>query len=507
MKNLIKPILNLIFAGLLMFRPAFGQVNITVFNTPVNIDKAIEVGEFPTGFPLSIGASELRDCVARDLSRDNLRDIYAAVVNSIDMAALPKGDPVLGAFFTTAFDDDSLNIYKGKTHGFCFAFHMDKILTMYYFEANGNGKYNWVENLTTRIYSISSDLYISLHYSRFSPGSYPEKSTIFRFTCDFIGELEDDDNSDLTIELSKDYKRLTGLFPLGMADSTILTGIDRPNGDEEVCGGPCHTVVPSTTCVNIVNYMGYSVYTCQVKQRNCAAGGLAKLAKDENISLAVPVEFKKMRDFRDNVMINTCEGRKYTGFYYVFSKYAKMNISMLWKYASILPELYSAMENLSDESSDRIIITPTLRAKALEILRDHDGEGDAYFKSVLAQVEMDLETFTGLKRSELVAMLSPYGNCKGERIAIPGQSNIGAYFTSVYDDPGRDEIVVNYSVSGSRIKFELFSSTAGLVSVIEDPLPRHKFSISTSKMEPGIYIYRISSDSGYEKIGKVAVVK
>ncbi|MEO8086357.1 MAG: hypothetical protein ABI763_06035 [Bacteroidota bacterium] len=507
MKNLTKPILILIFSYSLFSSAVFGQRNITVFNTPINLFAPIVKGEFATGYPASIGASHVRDCLANGLKSTNLLEIYHAVVNSVTEPLPPNGNPVLGAFFTTEYDGDTLSVIKDKTHGFCFGFHSDSILTLYYYEANAFGKYDRVENLTTRINSINENLFLALHYSHFSPGFFPDKSTVFRFVCDSIGSLGNAEPLELEMELSRDYKRQSGLFPLGMADSLIITGSAGPNTGESNCGGPCLTTVANSSCAIVANSYGFVVYTCQTNMGHCAAGSIERKAKEGNIVLGVPIKYKTMREFRDQFMIKYCEGRKYTGFYYAFSKYAKMSISMLWKYASILPDLYTAMENLSDENSNKIIVTPSLKAKVLEILNDHADVGDAYFQSILKEVAEDMEAYEGIKKNDLISLLTPYGNCTGERKSITERGTEQSYFVSVFDNTGKDEIIANYSVPGSRIKFELYNSTAGLVTSVINSSSKQKLNISTSSLAPGVYIYRISSDSGYENIGKVAVIK
>ncbi|CAN5687998.1 hypothetical protein BH11BAC1_BH11BAC1_29290 [soil metagenome] len=507
MKNLTKPILILIFSYALFSSTVFGQRNITVFNTPVNLFAPMVKGEFPTGYPVSIGASHVRDCLASGLKSTNLREIYSAVVNSVNEPTSPNGSPVLGAFFTTEYDGDTLSVMKDKTHGFCFGFHSDSTLTLFYYEVNALGKYDRVENLTTRINSINENIFLALHYSHFSSGLFPDKSTVFRFVCDSIGSIGNVEPLELEMALSRDYKRQSGLFPLGMADSLVIIGSAGPNTGESNCGGPCLTTVANSTCVMVANTNGFVVYTCQTNIGHCAAGGMDRKAKDENIVLGVPIKYNTMREFRDRFMIKYCEGRKYTGFYYAFSKYAKMSISMLWKYASILPDLYTAMENLSDETGNKIIVTPALKEKVLEILNDHADVGDAYFKSILKEVAEDMEAYEGIKKNDLISLLTPYGNCTGERKAINEAGTEQGYFVSVFGNPGKDEIIANYSVPGSRIKFELYNSTAGLVISMTKSSPKQKLNISTSSLAPGVYIYRISSDSGYENIGKVVVIK
>ncbi|MCX6275894.1 MAG: hypothetical protein NTV09_11885, partial [Bacteroidetes bacterium] len=189
--------------------------------------------------------------------------------------------------------------------------------------------------MTTRINSYSENLFIALHYSYFSPGTYPEESTIFSFTCDTLGKVAEVDSSDLFVNLSRDYKRQTGLFALGMADSSILTGLETPNGGTSNCGNDCGRNVPNTHCLVTTDNWGTTTYDCVASIGHCAAGALDRIARDGNVELGVPIKFKMMRDFRDKFMIQYCEGRKYTGFYYTFSKYARMGISMLWKYASV----------------------------------------------------------------------------------------------------------------------------------------------------------------------------
>ena len=506
MKNPTKKILILIFLMSSAIYAVFGQSDVSVFNEHVLVQVPVNKREFATGYPLSLGAQHLKECAARNVSTADLTKIFNAVSNEMEQPDPPMGIPVLGAFFTTQTGDDPLKIVRSKTHGFCFAVHFENTLTVYYYEKSDNDKFVRVDNLTTRINSYSENLFIALHYSSFSPGTYPEESTIFTFFCDTLGKVTQVDSSDLFVNLSRDCKRQTGLYALGMADSSILAGCESPNGGTSNCGNDCHMAVENTHCLVTTDNWGTTYYDCIPGVGHCAAGVLDRKARNENVLIGVPIKFKMMRDFRDKFMIQYCEGRKYTGFYYVFSKYAKMSISMLWKYASVLSELYSAMENLSDESTDKVIFTPSLREKVLEILHDHNDVGNPYFQSILVEVEKDMEKFTGLKRSEVIAMLSPYGSCSGQRQALAEQSGDNPYYAAVYDNPGYHEIVVNYSVSGSRIKFELFSTTARLISSINDAPPQQKLSISTSKLDPGIYLYRISSDSGYEKVGKVSVI-
>ncbi|MEO8086356.1 MAG: T9SS type A sorting domain-containing protein [Bacteroidota bacterium] len=506
MKNLTKQFLILIFLFALLINNALAQNNISVFNSPVTLHAPMVKGEFPSGYPISIGASKLRDCVARGVSRADLREIYDAVAGSVIQQNIPKGTPVLGAFFTTQYGADTLAIIRNLTHGFCFAFHDVATLTLYFYEVNALGKYDRVDNLTTRINSFSEDLFLSLQYSHFSPGTFPDRSTVFRFICDTLGKASYTDSSDVSVALSKDYKRQTGLFSLGMACTPILVSLESPNGGTSNCGNECNMVVANTHCITYTDDF-QTTYNCGTLGTGCAAGAIERRAKDENIALGVPLNFKMMRDFRDKFMVNYCEGRKYTGFYYVFSKYARMNISMLWKYASLLPELYTAMDNLSDVSGNKIIVTPSLKEKVLEILHDHQNLGDAYFQSILKQVEADMELYEGLKRADLISMLSPYGNCSGQRKMLSGSRSDNSYFVSVYDNPEKVEIVVNYSVPGSKVRFELYNVDAVLVSSIDNSSPKQKFSLSTSALLPGVYICRIISDSGYERINKVVVIK
>ena len=136
MKHSIKIIL-LIALWLTAVYTVFAQQNITVFQQQVTIEKPLVKKEFATSYPIAINASHLRNCVARGVTSADLSEIYSAVKSSINSNELPSGDPVFGAFFTTEYDDDTLNIIQEKTHGFCFGFHADLTLTLYYFESNG----------------------------------------------------------------------------------------------------------------------------------------------------------------------------------------------------------------------------------------------------------------------------------------------------------------------------------------------------------------------------------
>ena len=506
MKNQTKINLSLIFLLSLAVHAVFGQNSITIFNSSVSLPASKSSSEFPSGYPLSIGASQLNHIEYNSISALTMSDVFNAARNKINEMYVPEGIPVLGEFFTTQYNGDTMVIRHDRTHALCFGFQKNNSITLCYFEMGQAGKFNHITGLDTRINALPDDLFISLHYAYFSPGSFPEKSTIFSFIADTLGSADVADASDMTITLSRDYKRLTGLFSRGMADSLVLAGCDQPNGGYSKCGGKCQQTSPNTHCTYVMDSHGNGSDQCVSGNDRCAAGAIERRVHETNLDIGVPIKFKMMRDFRDKFMIQYCEGRKYTGFYYVFSKYAKMGISMLWKYASVLPEFYSAMDNLTDESTDKVIFTPSLREKVLEILHDHNDVGDSYFQSILVEVEKDLEKFTGLKRSEIIAMLSPYGSCSGQRQALAEQSGDNPYYAAVYNNPGHHEIVVNYSVSGSRIKFELFSTTARLISSINDAPPQQKLSISTSKLDPGIYLYRISSDSGYEKVGKVSVI-
>lgn len=507
MKNLIKTILIFIVTNLILYKTTFGQNNLTVFGSQIVIDKPMVSSEFPSGYPASIGSTSLKKCSAIGLGRADIQEIYNAVSSSLNIPISPEGIPVMAGFFTSVSDGNQLQIVKEKTHGLCFAFHDESNLMLYYFEDNGNGKYEWVENLTTKIFSISDDLFISLQYCRFNPGSFPDKSTVYSFVCDSAGIVGDPDNSDLYVELSKDYKRQTGLFSLGMADSAILISCERPNSEYENCGGACMTFLPNSSCVMVANWDGFFVYTCQTDFGHCAAGAIDRRRRDEGLEFGVPIEFKMMRDFRDNFMTEYCESKQYIGFYYTFSKFAKMDIAMLWKYAAVLPELYSAMKNLTDESTDNVVITPELKEKVMEILHGHEDVEDPYFQSILVDVERDLEIYTGLRRSEIIAMLTPGEDCNTGRKPKPGDINSNRYFATVYASTNMDEIIVSYSVSGGRISFELFNSAAMLVTSVKNEKPSDKLSIATSGLQPGIYYYRINSDAGYEKIGKIVLVR
>lgn len=507
MKNLIKTILIFIVTNLILYKTTFGQNNLTVFGSQIVIDKPMVSSEFPSGYPASIGSTSLKKRSASGLGRADLQEIYNAVSSSLNVPVSPEGIPVMAGFFTSVSDGNQLQIVKEKTHGLCFAFNDESNLMLYYFEANGDGKYEWVENLTTKIFSISDDLFISLQYCRFNPGSFPDKSTVYSFVCDSAGIVADPGNSDLYVELSKDYKRQTGLFSLGMADSAILISCERPNAEYENCGGACMSFLPNTSCVMVANWEGFFVYTCQTDFGHCAAGAIDRRRRDEGLEFGAPVEFKMMRDFRDRFMTQSCEGKKYIGFYYTFSKFAKMDISMLWNYAAVLPELYSAMKNLTDESTDNVVITPELKEKVLEILHGHEDIQDPYFHSIISEVEHDLEIFTGLKRSEIINMLTPGEECNAGRKSKPGDINSSQNFASVYVNSNMDEIIVSYSVSGSRFSFELFNSAAILVASEKKQKASDKLSIPTVGLLPGIYYYRISSDAGYEKIGKIAIVR
>lgn len=507
MNNQSKIYLSLIFLLNLFAHAVFAQNSITIFNTLISINASKLTSEFPSGYPLSIGASHLNHIEYNSLSTAAMRDVFNAARNKMNETQIPDGIPVLGKFFTTQYNGLSDFISYDSTHALCFGFQKNNSIILCYFEIGQAGKFNHISALDTRINALPDDLFISLHYANFSPGSFPDKSTVYSFIGDTLGYADVSDSADMIVALSRDYQRLTGLFPRGMADSLVLTGCDQPNGGYSKCGGKCQQSLPNTHCTYVMDSHGNGSEQCVSGNDRCAAGAIERRVHESNLDIGVPIKFKMMRDFRDKFMASYCEGRKYTGFYYIFSKYAKMDISMLWKYASVLPELYAAMENLTDESTDNIVITPALKEKVLEILQDHKDEGDSYFRSVLNEVAADMEAYEGLKRSELISLLTPYGNCSGERKTIAGQEHSNSFFASAYYNPGHDEIVVNYAVSGSRIKFELFSSSSGLVSEEVNMLSRQKRSISALHLKQGIYYYRISSDSGYEKVGKVAVIK
>jgi len=292
-----------------------------------------------------------------------------------------------------------------------------------------------------------------------------------------------------------------------MADSSVLAGIESPNVGSSNCGGACMTHVANSTCAYVTDVAGFFIYVCRTDMGQCAAGSIDKRARDSNIDLGVPIKYKKMRDFRDTFLSKYCEGRRYTGYYYTFSKYAKLSIAMLWKYAALLPEIYSAMDNLADGTTDKIIVTSSLKEKVLEILMAHKDVGDSYFQTILNEVAADMEAFEGLRRSEVISLLTLYGNCGGERKAIAGNEVMQNYFASVSNEPSQNELVINYSISGSNMLFELFSTTSKLVATLSNPSSKQKIYYPTSSLLPGVYIYRIRSDAGYEKTGKVVVIR
>ena len=502
MKKLL--LLTLLIFGLVMLFTscALAQNDITVFGQPVTLNQPLLKSQFGDGFPLSIGATSVMNCVAKNLSSNDILNINKAVKNAINMQNPPTGTPVFTAFFTTQTGADSSSIIKNSTHAFCMGLHTDSVLTLYYYEKDFLGNFLSIKNLTTKINYSSEEVLLALHYSHFTAGTFPANSTVFSFFADTQLPVRYADESDMIIALSKDSKRVAGLNVLGMGDSLVLANLNI-NG-QVFCPSPCPDHTPNSGCLEDWDDLGIH-YNCGVAA-TCGAASAQRRAQEEHIDLGVDFKFKLMRQFRDGFMTKYCEGKKYIGFYYAFSRYAKMNISMLWKYAAVLPALYDAIDNLSDNNTDKVIFTSSLKDKVIEILDAHSDVKNTYLQSVFAEVKADMERFVGMKRSQIIAMLTPANACNGVRKGSTDEIR-NRQFVTVYEDPDLKQIIVNYVVPGTSVKFELYSSAGKLITTISNVSASQKLNISTEKLNSGVYLYRLISDVGYESAGKVAIVK
>lgn len=329
-------------------------------------------------------------------------EALALVENSPEIA-----NPISLFIFTTQSNTTD-RIDLGQTHGFSIVSYNNEKLEHYYFEKNlskegDSRRFQPVEELSHEIEGpLDSDVLRLLLYANVQECFLYPEATMFAFVGGGVENLvystKPDDSLQRSILLNS--TRNIGAGTLGLNDrSSIVALLDNDPGDELNCGhdGNCSPGGPKCVYDSQLptNYCSHLD-----RPPDCSVAAVAAMQSNNEIGTNVPMNFKLLRDVRDQVMCKSTFGREYIGYYYLLSRNARYDFNAVKDYVLALPHVYTAATKLlSSGNMNDVIVTSEIRNRALTIIQKHRDIQDPVIQNILTRLETDVNRLHGLTKS------------------------------------------------------------------------------------------------------------
>ena len=113
-------------------------------------------------------------------------------------------------------------------------------------------------------------------------------------------------------------------------------------------------------------------------------------------------------DFRDDFLSQSQNGREYIDAYYLWSvESSGIDLVDLPLYVGIMPEISAAMATLEEGADETVVIDTALLQEALTIISlERTKTSNSTVLSILDRVEQDLVLYSGLSRSDFLALFN-----------------------------------------------------------------------------------------------------
>lgn len=342
---------------------------------------------------------------ARPLSPDAFRGVLRS------LPALPRG-ALEGAFHVHLFlaGDPTEKVTRDNLRGYAvYVGEADGVRCRYVRASAADPGFEEIAKVASSGGSVlSSDERTLLHFASFD--DVPAASGVLAFRR----ELADDEREHL--------KGLAAAGPRAELDDAIcgdgrlnqgVAFLKKPPTPDS-CGAPC--TAPGGTLM----YCGYEPWSgthyCKLATETCGGNELALVLANRAPAGEIPEEARGLlqhldsfRVLRDAVLRTSPVGRKYIGYYRLFSRHAEFDAAMVARSVTALPSIYKAVDAVIYGDDRRVVVGPALYDRALAIIEALARTENTTVRSMLDDVRADLAAVKGLTRAALLAHLGRRG--------------------------------------------------------------------------------------------------
>jgi len=382
------------------------QSSFNIFNQKVETSSTPQFSGHDKRFLEVTGLNDLDYVIVDKLSMGIMTKISNILLPSKE-ALLDISEIAFVYIYTENSNDQGISISKSNTHAFSIVGLSQKGPKHNYYEKQSDNSFRQLLSLPRKLNGpLNMDEIRMLHFAAVKGSKLPEKSSIYEFRSELFNNMKlgSAPNKLLMKSLLLDLTRNKGSKTIGLYGDALYSALradDRPGtgscGNAQLCpSGGNGSCVPSP----VAGYM------CQTGDGGggdgCTAAQLPVLSKVMGFNLTAPIDFRAIHSFRDDFLSKSDVGKKYVGYMYVFSQFAKMDIKSLTEYASITLPLQTSINTIMSDGRIGVVISEDLKQQAKTIINNHKDIADTDFQKILARLELDLDRLSGLNKNDFI---------------------------------------------------------------------------------------------------------
>jgi len=137
----------------------------------------------------------------------------------------------------------------------------------------------------------------------------------------------------------------------------------------------------------------------------CVSFNIREVAEENGATAVVPIIDSFLYYFRDNVLWASVKGKSYIKDYYKLGKWVKKDLVMVLKYGTILPKVYSVIDDFQNADGTEVLMNSGLANDILDLISDHRDVMNDEFQSLLDRMQTDVALFRNKTKSEVLSIL------------------------------------------------------------------------------------------------------
>jgi len=381
-------------------------MSLTVFNQEIALSTTPRTFPHNQRFLDVIGVEELQITFFKKVKSAEMYELAAALSRHIRPQQTCE-DPLWLFIFAHGQEGSDHSISIDMTHAFSVFSPAAEGMRHQYFQRDGS-VFREVSALDRTVSAIPDlDDIRLLHFASFDLGQLPSRSVILEFKAETWG-IEDvlgEDDPSLRVALLLDAKRIAGAPTIGLYGDEVYTALLNDVDGGGNCGNStscpqgtagCREVKPSES----------AGYVCDDKT-NSGDGWISVFERAMELDLVSIEDFDLglVRMVMTEFLPKYPRGREYISFYYIGSLVLRHDTEAIEEYVRALPQLRKALRELMYGSDDSIVVPTQLRDAMLKIIALQRRVDMPVFQRILSVVQRDLETITGMRKSELLDLL------------------------------------------------------------------------------------------------------
>ena len=379
--------------------------SVQILGETVSVNSVPVVSNHDPRYLEVVGLDSLRYVAFNHLGPDEIEGIRQAFLGG-GKNTHPSERLVFIYAYTTNAAANPLVISGADAHAVSVITTNGNALLHSYFERQSDGGFRRIASVPNGLDGyLNMDEIRMLHFAASEGSSLPRQSTIYEFRSTSLPtlDIQQSRNRTLMTTLLLDQSRNGGSRTVGLYGDSLYAALradDEPGtgscGNAQLCPpGGDGTCVPDDI----------AGYRCDLGGGDgggdgCAGAQLSVFAETSAIGLPTPIEFRSIVSFRDQFLARSDTGKRYIGYMYVFSQFAKMDEAYLLKYASIVGPLQESIQTLMSGPDHAVVVSKDLRRQAQEIIDAHKDIQNSDFQDILMRMQEDLEVLTGLDKEK-----------------------------------------------------------------------------------------------------------